>query len=259
MFRDEAYVLRRIDWSETSQIASVLTREHGHRRLMAKGSRAERKKGQGARGLDLFCRVAVSIYPKEGDALDLLGEWEALDYHGRLRENLDAIHLALYLGEFLDAVCPADEPVPEVYDAYRETLGRLSRRPAPFFAGLVRIVAALGYAPPPGACVGCGRDVSRLAPLRFAPGEGGVLCRDCRPESERSFPIAPGSARLLAVLAEADPTRLGISAAQASEVWRCLSSMVREIAERRLRLEPEVDRLFGLARAEPAPALSRRA
>ena len=50
MFRDEAVVLRRHDFSETSQIASLLTRSHGRRQVLAKGARRERRRGQGPRG-----------------------------------------------------------------------------------------------------------------------------------------------------------------------------------------------------------------
>ena len=37
--KDEAIVLRRLDYSETSQVLVFLTREHGLRRLIAKGIR----------------------------------------------------------------------------------------------------------------------------------------------------------------------------------------------------------------------------
>ena len=38
-FKDQAVCIRMIDWSETSQIVALLTREHGVLRGLAKGSK----------------------------------------------------------------------------------------------------------------------------------------------------------------------------------------------------------------------------
>ena len=50
--KDEAIVLRRLDYSETSQVLAFFTRDHGPRRLIAKGVKRSTKK-KFATGIDL--------------------------------------------------------------------------------------------------------------------------------------------------------------------------------------------------------------
>lgn len=245
-FRDEAIVLRRSDFSETSQVASLLTADHGRRKVMAKGSRAERRKGQGARGLDLGARLSVTVYPRRGEALDLLGEWETIDFHGRFRARLATLYPALYLLEVAEIGCPLDEPVRPVHDALGRALAGLAGGGdwvVPFHAGLARLLAGLGYQLSTAACIACEGSLAGRGPVRFAPGEGGVLCAGCRPDVERWLPIQPGSAIVLDRLVADDVHRLRLSSGQVEEIWAVLRSMVREVTERRPRLEGEIDAL----------------
>ncbi|MBI4612576.1 MAG: DNA repair protein RecO [Planctomycetes bacterium] len=271
MFRDEALVLRRHDWSESSQIANLLTREHGKRSVLAKGSRRERLKGQGPRGIDLLSRLWVTIYPKRGDALDLLGDWEPLDVATRIRASLETLLPALYLAELADALTPLADPAPEVYDGLAWSLAALGGggggaspvRPrdstGPFFSGLSRILASLGYFHPRAGCAACGRSFAGHGPLRFAPASGGILCRDCKEDEPRTVPLSAGAGAVLAALAagNVDPLRVRVSRAQAAELWRALSRFVWEVAEKRLRAEGAVDRLLA-PRQAPARAGAAR-
>src|SRR5205085_4744927 len=67
-----AIVLRTIDFSETSAIVTLLTREFGKISALAKGAR--RPKGPFESALDLLGLVRIVFLRKSSDALDLLTE-----------------------------------------------------------------------------------------------------------------------------------------------------------------------------------------
>ena len=68
--KDQAIVLRRLDYSETSQVLVFLTREHGLQRLIAKGIKRSTKKKY-ATGIDLLERGRlVFLISARGEGLE---------------------------------------------------------------------------------------------------------------------------------------------------------------------------------------------
>ena len=91
--KDEAITLRRLDYSETSQVLVFLTREHGCRRLIAKGiKRGTRQRF--ATGIDLLERGQIMFISKsQSDAsLGTLTEWRQLDAYMGLRGDLRRLY-----------------------------------------------------------------------------------------------------------------------------------------------------------------------
>jgi DNA repair protein RecO (recombination protein O) len=70
MEKSPAIVLRVVDWSETSSVVTLFTREFGKVRGLAKGAR--RPKGPFESALDLLAVCRVVFIRKSSDALDLL-------------------------------------------------------------------------------------------------------------------------------------------------------------------------------------------
>ena len=259
MFRDEAVVLRRHDFSETSQIASLLTRSHGRRQVLAKGARRERRRGQGPRGLDLLSRMSVAIYPKRGEALDLLGEWEPLEHATRVRSRLETLDAALYLVALAESLAPPDEPVPVAYDRLVQGLAgldpRCDRWGGPFFSTVLGLLHEFGYLADVDRCVGCRFRLKRENGIGFSPAAGGVLCGRCRNGAPDASPLSAGAWVLLGALGPAritDPARVRLSPVQATELWRALSRLVHWVAERRLGPERPLEAIFGRRRRRGA-------
>jgi hypothetical protein len=66
--KDQAVVLRLVDWSETSQIAVLLTREHGKISAVAKGAKRQTPSiaSRFSGGLELLCRGEAVYITKSG-------------------------------------------------------------------------------------------------------------------------------------------------------------------------------------------------
>ena len=121
-----ALVLRTTDWSETSRIATLWTREFGRVRVLAKGGR--RLKSNFESALDLLNVCSIVLLRKFSGSLDLLTEAQVVKRFPRPRNDLPALYAAYYLAELLADWTEDYDPHPHLFDealATLETLGRL--------------------------------------------------------------------------------------------------------------------------------------
>src|SRR3954464_11403963 len=90
-----ALVLRTTDWSETSRIATLWTREFGKVRGLAKGGRRLRSNFESA--LDLLTVCSIVLLRKTSGGLDLLTEAQVVRRFSRLANDLPALYAAYYV------------------------------------------------------------------------------------------------------------------------------------------------------------------
>src|SRR5437762_11726775 len=94
-----ALVIRTTDWSETSRIATLWTREFGKVRVLAKGGR--RLKSNFETALDLLTICNVVFLRKGPETLNLLTEAQVAGRFRELTKNLQALNSAYCLAELL--------------------------------------------------------------------------------------------------------------------------------------------------------------
>src|SRR5215469_13171703 len=94
-----ALVLRTTDWSESSRIATLWTREFGKIRTLAKGGR--RLKSNFESALDLLTLCSIVFLRKSSGGLDLLTEAQVAQRFPRLGSDLQALYGAYYVAELL--------------------------------------------------------------------------------------------------------------------------------------------------------------
>src|SRR5258707_13373666 len=94
-----ALVLRTTDWSETSRIATLWTREFGKVRVLAKGGR--RLKSNFETALALLTVCSIVFLRKSSGGLDLLTEAQVVERFPRLRQDLRALYAGYYVAELL--------------------------------------------------------------------------------------------------------------------------------------------------------------
>src|SRR3954452_328274 len=93
-----ALVVRTSDWSESSRIATLFTRELGKVRVLAKGGRRLRSNFEVALDLLTVCEVMVI---RKASGLDLLTEARVDERFGNLRSDLHALYSGYYVAELL--------------------------------------------------------------------------------------------------------------------------------------------------------------
>ena len=197
-------VLRTTDWSETSRIATIWTRELGKVRALAKGGRRLRSNFESA--LDLLTLCSIVVLRKSSGSLDLLTEAQVVQRFPRLREDLGALYAAYYVAELLADWTEENDPHPALFDAVVEVLRELGTTPGGDWVGPrvmefeMVFLREMGYSPVLHVCSGCGSELSREG-LGFSPESGGVLCPRCRPGRREGRPLSAGAWRMLRALA----------------------------------------------------------
>jgi DNA repair protein RecO (recombination protein O) len=164
--RDRCLCLRKVEYSETSQIVTLFGREHGLMRLIAKG--AHRRTKAGASKFD------------GGLDLATLTEWSLRDGHLELRSSLRALYLGQYAAELCGLLIEEHDPHPQLFDRLEQTLKDLAtpRQEEVFLAFQLDLFREAGYLPDLSACANCRAPFTDRLTWSFSPSRSGIVCRE---------------------------------------------------------------------------------
>ena len=183
LVHDRCICLRKTEYSETSQILTLLCREYGITRVIAKGAHRKTKAGASkfGGGIDLLdVGQAVFTHDPARELVPLV-EWDLQEGHLELRRDLRGIYLGLYAAELVSRLIEEHDPHPDVFDQLERTLAGLAsgRREEVFLAFQLDLLRDSGYLAELFNCAGCGAVLSDSGAVYFSPARGGVVCRNC--------------------------------------------------------------------------------
>lgn len=194
----DALVLRTTDWSETSKIATLWTREFGKVRALAKGGR--RLKSNFETALDLLTHCSIVFLRKSSGSLDLLTEARVVERFGQLRTNLSALYAGYYIAELLSEWTEDFDPHPLLFDEALAALRDFGKADVPTGPRLVRfemtLLRELGYSPAVEHCAACNGTLSAGEPA-FSAAAGGAICPTCQPRFRDRRPLSPEAWQVL--------------------------------------------------------------
>jgi len=200
-----AIVLRTVEFSESSLVVTLFTREFGKLGALAKGGR--RPKGPFESALDVLAVCRIVFLRRSSEGLDLLTEAKLLRRFRPPANNLLALYAGYYVAELLGELTDHYDPNPPLFDLADQTLRALAAgEPARgllvrFELGTLRLT---GHLPSLEHCVECGRSVPPDGPVAFGLRHGGVLCRQCRPGKPQVAQITARQRQILAEMADPD-------------------------------------------------------
>lgn len=245
LISDKAIVLRRLDYSETSQILALFTREHGQVRVIAKGI----KRGTRSRfavGIDLLelGQVVWSARADRPQNLAILTEWKQVDAFIGLRAQLERLHAAQYAAEITSELTVDQDAHPALFDALQVLLKKLSVVSCESSVGGPQIfnpladlcefqrtlLIEIGLMPRADSCVGCRSAITPAAAqgVYFTSHEGGLLCRDCEAGYVEKRRLSPGAIRVISGGAVDEPL--------AGEVFALLNYHISHLMHKEPRL-----------------------
>lgn len=233
--RTPAITLRRYDYSETSQVVRLYSREHGKLHCIAKG--AKRAKGAFAGAFDVLVLCDVIRLEKQPGALDLLTQAETINEFRGMRGDFGRFSAGCYLADLVEQLTPDAQPQPELFDLLKAALERLDLG-APVAAtalgaeaGALRI---LGYEPRTGECGLCRSRLSGPEAW-FSPRDGGAACLRCTPRDPERALFKRPVFDAVAALSAGRSFNLGILPSLVLDVRRLLDLHLRGILGHELK------------------------
>ncbi|HET7623075.1 MAG TPA: DNA repair protein RecO [Gemmatimonadaceae bacterium] len=177
-----AIVLHAFDYSETSRIVRLATREAGVQSALARGAKRSRSRFGSAFGL--FAEGIAQLHVKEGRELQTLGAFDVTRVRPELGTDLGRFTGASAVAELVLRFGAENEASESLFDALVAALdGIASAEPAfateAALGGAWHLVAQLGFAPSVTSCGACHTRVPAEADLPFSLAAGGVLCAAC--------------------------------------------------------------------------------
>ncbi|WP_424184910.1 DNA repair protein RecO [Actinokineospora sp. G85] len=199
LYRDTGVVLRVQKLGEADRIITLVTRQHGKVRAVAKGVRRTTSR-LGAR-VEPFAHVDVQFYT--GRTLDVITQVQTIDAFGAgIVGDYGRYTSACAVLETADRMSAEEgEPVLRLYLLVTGALRALAdgvRDPSLVLdAFLLRALAFAGWSPALSECARCGDPGPHRA---FSVHAGGSVCPACKPPGSASPP--PEVLRFMAALAE---------------------------------------------------------
>ncbi len=240
LYRDYAVVLRQHKLGEADRIVTLLTRQHGLVRAVAKGVRRTRSKF-GAR-LEPFAHIDVQLYP--GRNLDIVTQVHTVDaFASDIVSDYGRYTTACAVLETAERLA-GEERAPAL-QLHKLTVGALravaeQTRPSELVldAFLLRAMGFAGWAPALDECAKCATPGPHRA---FHVAAGGAVCVHCRPAGA-AVP-SPGVLDLMDSLYRGDwaytETTSGAVRRQASGL---VAAHLQWHLERQLRTLPLIER-----------------
>lgn len=243
---DRCICLRKVEYSETSQILTLFGREHGVVKVIAKGAHRTTKAGASkfGGGIDLLdLGQAVFTLDLEKN-MGTLTEWSLAEGHLELRRNLRAMYLAQYAAELVSFLIEEHDPHADLFDRLEQTLLELGtpRQEETFLAFELDLLRETGYLAELAACVSCSSTLSEREPAFFSPNRGGVVCRNCEGVIPDRLSVDQRLLRMVQTMLRLPRTagqaqRLPrLSRYQTDPINRLLAGHVEHTLQRRLRL-----------------------
>ncbi len=230
-FKEPAICIRHLDWSETSQVVVMLTRELGKLRGLAKGSKrmSPSSLAKFSGGVELLTRGQVCGVTKKDGSLATITEWDLQEDHHHLRRSLPAWRTAMYAADVTHALLADLDPHPGVYDALAALLRGLHEGDAQ--VELLRFQWALlvdvGYRPELEADVHTGEVLPEARAYTFDPTAGGLTTR----EGLADWRVRRETVELLRQLAAGEAVEPGEGVVRANKL---LCSYVRSLLDKAL-------------------------
>jgi DNA repair protein RecO (recombination protein O) len=199
--QDRCVCVRKVEYSESSQVLLLFGHEHGLVRVIAKGAHRTTKQGASkfGGGIDLLDLGQAVFTFDPARELSILTEWKLQEGHLALRRNLRALYLGQYAAELVGALIEEHDPHPELFDRLEQVLAELetSRAEEAFLAFELDVLRETGYLAELSSCRGCNSALGEREPAYFSAQRGGVICRNCEGVTPDRIQVDPRLLRMV--------------------------------------------------------------
>ncbi len=235
----EAICILKAPFGETSQVIHWITRDLGRVACLAKGAFRDTNRFEGNDDLLTLSRITLSVRPGQG--LGLLRERKLIDYFYGLRKELGRFAAGFLVLDALRRTIQEGQKIDGLFESLRQTLSQLSACDGNgdiiLFTFLGRFLRMIGFEPVLSRCTVCDREAAGANLLYIDPGQGGVVCRNCRSDMRQGVIISAEAARVIESSSPVDigAVSIGPRVGKISrELWAFFDFFLTFILERKL-------------------------
>ena len=242
--KTDAVMIRIVEFSESSCIVTMFTRDFGKIGAMVKGARRPKSPVESAIALLTVSRI-VFIH-KSSDSLDLLTEAKLQRRFRAATRSLPHLYAGYYIAELLDALTHTGDPHPDLFELTQDTIIQLDELQDPlsliarFELNLLRII---GQKPSFENCTICGSSVPQQPRVAFGQLSGGVLCRQCRVGQSRVISISWGVLEAMKLFSQGNHALPSVDPMVLGELRGVLNNYMANLMGRRPRMQPMLSML----------------
>ena len=176
--------MRHANYSETSQVVTLLTRESGKIAAIAKGSKRPRSPFDGP--IEVFSFGDIGVIPSRSGGLATLTEFGQKPVFRKLHTRLYPLNCSLFAAELTDTFTKDLDPCPELFDGLIQFLTDVQDAEDDFSAmGLLvlfqlSLLSHLGTKLVLETCANCNADIRQnRRGVYFSSSANGLICFDC--------------------------------------------------------------------------------
>jgi len=195
-------------YSETSLIATIITKDFG--RISAIANNVRTSKSRMLMGLQLFAYSEIVVYESRSKTgLYKLNEMTVLESFGGIRNSLEKLAYASYFAEVTNAAVPEGDPEEEILQLFLNTLFALDRDLCHFEKIKAvfewRIAAISGYEPRVEGCCVCEKSDGDFL---FDIAKGDCFCPECKGEETGCAMLSSSMGKVIGYISEAESKKI---------------------------------------------------
>ncbi len=180
IIKTNAIILKRIDFSDSSRIASLYTERLGKLSCIIKGARSPKSKS--GKIADVLNLISVVIYNKEGREVQIISEIDLINHFLKIKEDLEASSYAFSIAELIDQLIPEHEPNHKIFIATEKILSLINNSVEQaqlyFTKYFIFLIKEIGYELNFEKCSSCNKELQEQIKVGFNY-ELGTFCSDC--------------------------------------------------------------------------------
>lgn len=180
----EAFVLKKINFSNTSKIVTLYSNDFGKISAIIKGGRAKNSKVGIV--VDQLNLVKLVLYKKDNRDIQLISDAELLFFYPEIKKDFEKLKYACAIFEILDLLTVENESNQKLFSGIKrimELLNSFEETPSNLFCKFfLFFIKELGYAIQFEKCSVCYKEIKNEIGLGYNF-EKGIICSSCSIEN----------------------------------------------------------------------------
>ncbi len=181
LLKTEAIVLRKLNYGDTSKIASLYTEELGRLSVIIKGGRASKSKI--GMIIDPLNTVQIVLHNKETREIQLVTQADLILSPTLIKDDLERIKFASGVAELIFSLIPEHDPNLRLYRGVKKMLSLMNdpgENPKILFIRFfLFLLKEIGYGIETERCSDCGREFNGAEGASYSF-QKGIVCNTCK-------------------------------------------------------------------------------